>query len=215
MPAKFRVLLVEDETLLRGLLAEILSGAGYEVLATKDAIETSKKFPEFKPDVALIDIDLGSGPTGVDLAQNLRTLDPELGLIFLTQITEPRFAGLSGRLIPTNAGYLLKSEVSEPNVLFHAIEKARLGLPTHLVGKASKNSKSLDRLSNRQIEIVKLVAQGLSNSEIASFRGISERAVRALLARTFDALEMSEEEGDRRVKVAVLYLRAVTGSESK
>jgi CheY-like chemotaxis protein len=82
-PAR-QVLLVEDQTPIRTLLAEVLQGAGFDVTACATSKAALTAFPEIDPDLLIADIDLGSRPNGVELATILRTKAPYLSLLFIT-----------------------------------------------------------------------------------------------------------------------------------
>lgn len=212
MKSAIHLLVVEDDPFLGGMLTEVLSAAGYSVRLANSAQQAMGVISEVDIDIALLDVDLGSGPTGIDLALNLRVRNPEIGLIFLTQIPEPRFAGYSSKAIPNRAAYILKSQITDPSILLEALEFASEGQsPKNLVESSGVNP-SLEKLSNTQFAVLKLVAQGMSNAEIAIERGTTERAVRALVSKIMNLLGIEETSGDRRVKAALLYIRNATGS---
>lgn len=215
MKSAIHLLVVEDDPFLGGMLTEVLSAAGYSVRLVNSAQQAMGVVSEVEIDIALLDVDLGSGPTGIDLALNLRARNPEIGLIFLTQIPEPRFAGYSSKAIPNRAAYILKSQITDPKILLEALEFATAGQIPKNLAKPSVVNPNLANLSNTQFAVLKLVAQGMSNSEIATERGTSERAVRALVSKIMDLLAIEDTSGDRRVKAALLYMRNASGSNLK
>jgi CheY-like chemotaxis protein len=107
-----KVLVVEDDALLRSLIISKLEADGFVVQATDSAATARKIADDFDPDVALLDIELGNGPTGIDLALILRKSQPEIALVFLTHIPEPRVVGIDNRKIPKNAAYLAKDRIT-------------------------------------------------------------------------------------------------------
>ena len=212
MKTSSQLLVVEDDPFLGGMLTEVLNAAGHQVRLASTAQDAMAAFAEVPCDIALLDIDLGSGPTGIDLAINLRSKNPSIGLIFLTQIPEPRFVGYNSKVIPKNASYLLKSQITDPKILLEALEWTAQGQYARQLNQPKVVNPRLAQLSNTQFAVLKLVAQGLSNAEIAEERGTSERAVRAVVSKVMEILGIEDVSGDRRVKAALLYMRNATGS---
>jgi two-component system, NarL family, nitrate/nitrite response regulator NarL len=189
-----RLLVVEDNTLLRSLLVENLAKAGFDVVGAASAAEARKKSKDLDPDIALLDIDLGDGPSGFHLAEVLRKSNPGISIIFLTNIPEPRIAGEAGDPVPPGAAYLRKDNIHDIESLVTTIDK----VSRTKAGRAEREDKiknhGLAKLSNSQIQALRLVALGYSNAEIASLRQTTERAVRNLLHRTYEALGIEESD---------------------
>lgn len=202
-----KVLVVEDDALLRSLISSSLQSAGFIVQSTDSAAGARKLADDFDPDVALLDIELGSGPTGIDLALVLRKRKPEIALVFLTHIPEPRVVGVDNRKIPKNAAYLSKDRITDPNTLTQAIDAALRGR----VGREFRDDKrdySLAELSRSQLAVLQMVALGLSNTEIAKERDTTIRAVENLVKRAFQAAGIDTEAGGNpRVRAAREFIR--------
>jgi len=98
-----RLLIVDDEALVRTLLSDALSAAGFEVATAVNAAEARKSVDGFDPDVAVIDIHLGSGPSGLHLGHALHRGHPEIGLVFLTKYHDRNAGGLDGWDVPPAA----------------------------------------------------------------------------------------------------------------
>jgi two-component system nitrate/nitrite response regulator NarL len=161
-----KVLVVEDDALLRSLIASNLVANGFIVETTDNAASARKIADDFDPDVALLDIELGNGPTGIDLALVLRKNMPEIDLVFLTHIPEPRVVGVDNRKIPKNAAYLAKDRITDPKMLSMAIDAALRGR----AGREFRDDKRdypLAELSRSQLAVLQRVALGMSNTEIA------------------------------------------------
>ena len=109
MNFNLRILTVDDDPLVSTLLKQTLQGMGYEVQVAHSAADASKVAKTFDPDIAIVDVDLGAGPDGFDLATALKTASPALAVVFLTNVSDPRLAGKTARNLPAGAGYLLKS----------------------------------------------------------------------------------------------------------
>lgn len=202
-----KVLVVEDEPLLRSLIAANLSADGFEVVAVVSAAEARTVVDDFDPDVALLDIELGSGPTGVDLALILRSRLPAIGLVFLTHIPEPRVVGIDNKKIPKNAAYLNKERIADHETVRAAIEAA---LRDKVRGnfRDDKKEHALIDVSRSQLAVLQMVALGMSNAEIAAERETSVRAVENLVKRAFIAAGIDPEAGGNpRVAAAREYIK--------
>lgn len=202
-----KVLVVEDEPLLRSLIAANLEADGFEVVAVGSAAEARKVVDNFDPDVALLDIELGSGPTGVDLALILRSHLPAIGLVFLTHIPEPRVVGIDNKKIPKNAAYLNKERIADHEVVRAAIEAA-LRDKVRANFRDDKKEHALVDVSRSQLAVLQMVALGMSNSQIAEERGTSVRAVENLVKRAFIAAGIDlESGGNPRVAAVREYIK--------
>ena len=186
------LLIVEDNVLLRTLLAENLAATGFRVAAAGSSAEGRKLAKEIDPDIALLDVDLGDGPSGFHLAEALRKANPGLAIVFLTNIPEPRIAGEPGDPVPSGAAYLRKENIADVDHLIETINR----VSRHRAAKIDRHDKSpnhqLAKLSNSQISALRLVALGHTNAQIAVIRGTTERAVRNLLHRTFESLGIDD-----------------------
>lgn len=200
-----RILIVDDEPLILGLLTEIITSLGHEVTSAQDAAAAKRAMLSFDPDIALLDVDLGPGPSGIDLAVALSRLSPGIGILFLSNLADPKLAGHAGSL-PKGSGYLLKSNVQNAGALVEALKSV-----TRSSGSAPRENDSehaLRNLSRTQLEVIRLVSQGKSNEEIAELRGTTVRAVRQTIARASRAMGIPEDGGpEKRVLAALNYIR--------
>ena len=202
-----KVLIVEDEPLLRSLIAANLERDGFQVESVGSAAEARKAVKDFDPDVALLDIELGDGPTGVDLALILRRQLPTIALVFLTHIPEPRVVGIDNKKIPKNAAYLNKERIADPGVVIEAIEAA-LRDRVRSNFRDDKKAHPLVDVSRSQLAVLQMVALGMSNAEIAKERDTSIRAVENLVKRAFSAAGIDPEAGGNpRVTAAREYIK--------
>ena len=201
--------MVDDEPLVRSLLTEVVKTLGYEVRAAESAADARKTCQSFDADVAIIDVDLGAGPNGFDLAANLRAINSAIAVIFLTNLVEPKLAGRSGKDLPTGYAYLVKSRMGDTATLNEVIKQVSRGKGSdYRDDLAALNP--LSELSRSQLDVVRLLAQGKSNEEIAETRGTTVRAVRMILVRAFQALGIDEDAGpEKRVQAAIKYLKTV------
>jgi len=201
-----KVLVVEDEPLLRALIMTSLENDHFVVQGASNAAEARAIADDFDPDAALLDIELGSGPSGIDLGIVLRKKHPEIALVFLTHIPEPRVVGIDNKSIPRNAAYLVKDRVAQPGMVREAIDAAL----RDRVGREFRDDKKthpLSEISRSQLEVLKLVALGRSNNEIAEARGTTVRAVENLVKRALEATGVASADGNSRVLVAREFIK--------
>ena len=209
MQFRLRVLIVDDEPLVRSLLAEVLKSLGYETQSAGSSSEARKIHQSFDADVAIIDVDLGAGPNGFDLATALRSVSPTIAIIFLTNLLEPKLAGRSGKDLPQGHAYLIKSRLGEAGMLDDAIKQVSRGRGADFRDDLTSINPLAD-LSRAQLDAVRLLAQGKSNEEIAKERQTTVRAVRMILARAFQSMGLDEDAGpERRVQAAIKYLKTI------
>jgi DNA-binding NarL/FixJ family response regulator len=204
-----KLLVVEDNTFMRALISDLLVSLGFEVEAVESASAAVKAAARFDPDAAILDVELGAGPNGFDLARILRETAPEIGLVFLTNIPEPKTVGLDNRSIPKDAAYLVKDSVGDIELLLKAIKASMRGR----VGQELRHDRdvhSLSNLSRSQLDLLHLAALGLSNTEIAARRGTTVRAVENLFKRAIDSAGIEVGPGEHGRVVAVRkYIQTV------
>ena len=205
------VLIVEDEPFIRGLLADRLENDGFEVSLASSSAEARKIASNKDLDVAVLDIDLGSGPSGLDLGLALNKLHPEMALVFLTHVPEPRMFGVDIKQVPKNAAYLLKERLVDPELLTNAIEAAIRGKvgPEHR--DDLKPSHPLINVSKTQLEVLRMIAKGMSNQDIADARGTSLRAVENLVNRAVAAAGIDVKSKTSARVIAVREFIKVAG----
>jgi DNA-binding NarL/FixJ family response regulator len=206
---------VEDDALFRDLLAIGLERQdGIEVAGVyADGEDALAAIPADPPDVALLDIDLGPGLTGIQLGMHLRERLPTLGIVLLSNHWIPRF--LAGLPPDSMAGwcYLLKRSVSDVAALGRAIEGAAAGLVVldpHLVaGRRPREGSALGRLTQRQREILDLIAAGYTNAAIADRLVLSPRTIENQLNQLYRELGLAadQRELNPRVRAALVYIR--------
>lgn len=197
------VLVVEDNDLMRNSVASALTLHGMNPLFTAktsaEAIRTGAK--EF-PQVAVLDLHLGPGPNGVDVALALRKQNPQIGIVFLTTYEDPRLIS-EKRPLPRASHYLVKNKVTDIDALTQVIEAA---LGAKAKSETTGQGEQSAELKTLQYETLRLVAQGLSNAEIAKLRNVSEKSVEAILTRISKALEIPQSPShNTRVQLVRKY----------
>jgi DNA-binding NarL/FixJ family response regulator len=203
-----KLLIVEDQHLVRALLVSLLESKVTEIRAAATSADARAMTADFQPDVAVLDIELGDGPSGIDLAHILRSQFPNIGLVFLTHIPEPRVVGVENRNIPKDAAYLRKDRIADAGVLSKAIDAAFV----HRVPKELRDDKhsahKLTNVSRSQLDVLRLVSMGLSNQEIAAHRGTTVRAVEHLVKRAITAAGVDPTApGNSRVAAAREFIQ--------
>lgn len=200
-----RIGIVEDDQLLRVSVTESLSGReGLEVVSSGDHAATLiEALKAGRLDVALLDVHLGNGPSGFDIAQSLRRLTPGLGIVFLSSVRDPRLLGYNPASLPKGARYLLKSDVDDIDM----IERALRAAADDGYARSDQAPPRVD-LTQPQIDILRLVARGLSNAEIARERVVTERAVEVAVSRLAKHLNLRETPGlNQRVHIAARFFK--------
>lgn len=205
------VLVVEDEPFIRGLVADKLKSDGFKVEIAASAAEARKIAANNDIDVVVMDIDLGPGPSGLDLGLALHKMHPELALVFLTHVPEPRIFGIDVKSVPKNAAYLLKERLADPNVLNNAIEAALRDKVSPEFRDDLKPSHPLMNVSKTQLDVLRMIAKGLSNQQIAEARGTSLRAVENLVNRAIAAAGIDVKSKTSARVIAVREFIRVAG----
>lgn len=199
------VLLVDDDTFTRTTLSAALSGAGYRVHPIGAAAPAVSFAQANLIDVAILDLDLGPGPTGIDLAHLLRRISGNLGLIFLTSYSDPRLLTTAELELPIGARYLLKSKLTELTSLITLIDQT-IAYPL----KTSHKAPVVDiKLNRNQIQILKLVAAGFSSNQIAENLNLSVKSVEAAISRINSNLGISDTDQNKRVQLAKIYYQLI------
>lgn len=159
---------------LLDLLATVLGmDGGLEVVGAFGGAEAAlRDVPSLKPDVALLDIELGGGINGVQLGLLLREKLPGLGIVPLSNVRAPRLLPSIPRPQVSGWSYLLKRSVRDASVLRRAVDGASQGLvaldPSLVAGRQARDAGALAGLTERQRGILALVAEGLTNDAIAA-----------------------------------------------
>ena len=185
------ILVVDDDKFVRTALDSSLKNSGFNITGSVSTAKEALAINESNPaDVALLDLDLGIGPTGFDLAHALRKATPQIGIVFLTSYQDPRFAAIHGISAPKGSRYMVKSEIENVAQVISTILQTKHRPFNENVNQINK----FEKLTDLQIEIWREVAEGISSSEIAARRNISEKAVEAILARIYTFLKIKKDK---------------------
>ncbi len=161
------VVVVEDESLLRDLIAKTLETSGFQVTTAANAADAARVFKATDPDAVVLDVELGPGPNGFDFAESLHKTAPDVGIVFLTNLPDARFAGRETKDLPANISYLRKSQLIDSNELVEALEAVLHDSITADFRHDLDESRPLRGLSRKQISVLQLLAMGYTNAQIA------------------------------------------------
>ena len=214
-----RVEIADDSVLLREGVSRLLAEAGFDVVGQAgDADELLREVADKRPDVAIVDIRMPPTHTdeGLRAARELRARHPELGVLVLSQYVRPSYAF---ELLADNAsgvGYLLKDRVSDLRELSDAVERVGAGgsvldpsVVSQLVGRRRAGHDLLDDLTDREQEVLALMAEGRSNRAIGERLFIAERTVEKHVKSILGTLRLPQSPDDHRRVLAVLtYLHS-------
>jgi len=202
-----RVVVVEDDTFSRTLIVSTLTSQGCEVVAATASASVALSVVQGKAvDVALLDLDLGPGPTGFDVAVVLRRENPQIGIVFLTSYRDPRLLAGTPHSSPQGSRFLQKSELVDPSVLVNTLRHAH-----RFPREPQRKTVDVQELTAHQLGILKLVANGLTTKEIAQQTGVSTKAVEASITRVRRILNLGEpDQANGRVSLVRAFY-AMTG----
>ena len=211
-----RVVIADDAVLLREGAVRLLEEAGFEVVGqAADAEDLLRKVRAHKPDVAVVDVRMPPDNTddGLRAALSIRQELPDVGILLLSQYVEDRYIGelLAGGT--EGIGYLLKDRVAEVDRFTEAVRRVGGGgsvLDPEVVAQmVGRREEPLSELTEREREVLALMAEGYSNRAIAETIFVSERAVERHVTSIFSKLGLEATGQEHRRVLAVLrYLRA-------
>ncbi|MDQ6687830.1 MAG: response regulator transcription factor [Actinomycetota bacterium] len=208
-----RVVIADDSVLLREGLARLLAELGIETVAQAgDAEELIRAAELHQPDVAIIDIRMP--PTwsdeGVVAATQLRSSRPDLGILLLSQHLDLPAAMALGNSGRGGSGYLLKERVANAGELADALERVHAGqtvldpeVVQSLLQRNRGHTDGFDNLTQREREVLALMAEGRSNGAIARHLGVAQRTIESHVAAIFDKLDLPLGQDDHRRVLAV------------
>ena len=200
-----KLLVVEDEPLMASLLAESLSAANFKVETAPDAAKARKTIDRFDPDILLLDISLGDGPSGVHLAHAVHETRPDIAILILTKHPDAKSATADSLDLPPNVGFLRKHLVNDVSYLLTAIEKVLTDRHAEVRQDEPLNS-PIAHLGNQAMKVLNLVAQGYNNTEIASRMNLSVKSVERWLETIYRELKIDSKGAiNPRVEAARQY----------
>ena len=211
---RLRVVVADDNALLREGIASLLTDAGHEVVGRAvDADDLLLKVRSYTPDIAIVDVRMppGNADDGLVAAAEIRRTYPSVKVLVLSQHLEPTYMLELVGDDASGVGYLLKDRVRDVAEFVDAVERVAGGgtafdpeVVKSLVGGQRRSV--LDDLSDRERDVLSLLAEGRSNRAIAKQLYLSPRAVERHVQGIFQKLRLPDSEEDNRRVLAVLAL---------
>lgn len=217
-----RVVVADDVMLTREGIVRLLRDAGVDVVAeAEDAEGLLRHVRLTRPDAAIVDIRMPPTHTdeGLLASQRIRTDHPDVGVLLLSEYIEPSYAMRLLEEHPERVGYLLKQRIFDVAILVDALRRIADGetvidptIVTRLLGRRRRQD-PLANLTDREREVLGLVAEGLSNRAIASRLVVAERTVEAHVTQIFLKLSLDvNPDSHRRVRAVLAHLRGERAS---
>jgi DNA-binding NarL/FixJ family response regulator len=217
-PGQIRVVVGEDQPIVREGIVHVLQDSGFEVVGTaENARDLVRITGVQRPDVVVTDIQMPPDNTddGLRAALEIRATLPTVGVLVLSQFLEDRYAMDLVADSAEGVGYLLKENISDLRMFTEAVRRVASGgsaldpaVVARLVGRKRKAG-PLDNLTPRERDVLELVAEGRSNTGVAQELVVSVAAVERHVTSIFDKLGLHQSpEQHRRVLAVLKYLRA-------
>jgi DNA-binding NarL/FixJ family response regulator len=216
-PGRIRVAVGEDEPIVREGIVHVLDEGGFDVVATAaDANDLVRKVRVHRPDVVVTDIQMPPDRTddGLRAALEIRAAEPEIGVVVLSQFLEDRYAFDLVAEGAQGVGYLLKEKVGDLRLFTDAVRRVAGGgsaldpdVVARLVGR-KRRAGPIDKLTNRERDVLALIAEGRSNAGVAEELVVTVAAVERHVTNIFDKLDLRQSADQHRRVLAVLkYLQ--------
>lgn len=210
-----RIVIGEDESLLRQGLTHVLEHNGYDVVAaTADAEEMIRQVDERNPDLVITDIRMPPGHTdeGLRAALKIRSEHPQTSIVVLSQHVQRRYAV---ELVADSAGgvgYLLKQRIADIPTFCADLERVAAGgtvldpeVVALMIARADRERPTVRQLTPRQQQVLVLMAEGRSNAAIANQLSITDKAVVQHVSHIYEQLTLPPATDDHRRVLAVIH----------
>lgn len=201
---KLKVLFVEDDQFTLNTVAELLERLGMTVMAVTSVSEAVGALSDFEPNVVVTDLDLGAGPDGTDLLNHVNENYPWIGKVILTAHSSHTLAVDSGKGMPVDVTFLIKSLASGQDIydaILASVEREQE--PRNM---SLEPADGIFIVSQAQAELLKMLADGLSNAAIARQRNRTLPATESLIHRLFAALGLNADPDiNQRVVAAKMW----------
>ena len=198
------VIVIDDDAFVRSSLTAGLKNYGIDVVGSGQNFQTALDlFKKHQVDVAIVDLDLGPGPNGVDICHSLRKNFPAIGLLLLTSYTDPKIADPNMPNLPRGTRFLSKNNLTDFQILVNEILAAK-------IKPLAKTQRSSDKhiLTAVQLQVLKMVAEGLSSQEIAEQRNVSVKAIEGIISKIHQVLGLEKAKRfNQRVQLTRAYFK--------
>ena len=210
-----RVILADDSVLIRPGITKVLTDGGFEVVAAVgDAEQLLRGVEEHMPDCVVVDVRMPPTHTdeGIRAALAIRRLHPGIAIMVLSQYVEERYAADLLSMGAESVGYLLKDRIAHVGEFLDAMRRIVTGgtaLDPEVVSQlmVRRRNNPRERLTPRELEVLRLMAEARSNNGIAEALGVSGSAVEKYISNIFVKLELPTSDTEhRRVQAVLRYL---------
>ena len=205
------VLVIEDEALTRTLVSRVIATADFKVVGSaQNAAEAMRLLKTFRPQVVVTDIDLGGGPTGLDIAQAISKLSPSTGIVFISSIEDVRTIRPNLPTAPATSKYINKADVNNVQILIEVIRNAFEAAQTGPISKSSDDGWEIDKepFTDLQIELMRLISAGMSNTAIAAARFTTVKSTENAISRLAKKLGIpTDDKSNQRVLIAKYFYK--------
>jgi DNA-binding NarL/FixJ family response regulator len=209
-----KLVIVEDELLMRSLLEKELSSQGFTVSSADSAVSAKQLIQQFDPDIALIDIDLKGGLSGLHLGHYLAVQNPEIAQIYLTKYEEAAAVSRDGLALPKGAGFISKHAVTESVYLVEFINEVIRGKDNQRLTVLDTFEK-IDILGTKARRVLELLSEGYSNQHIAQVLGLSQKSVEYYIDQIYKTLNINKSsDRNPRVEAALKFQRLTFSRDS-
>lgn len=210
MPVR-RLLVVEDELLMRRLLTSEMEALGFEVVSADSVVEAKKQVKRFDPDIVLIDIGLKGGLSGLHFGHYLAIQHPDIAQVFLSAVDLSTDTVGEGLGLPVGAGFVSKHSVGETELLVEVINQVVSGKKA-VSGDTLATPEALEALGKKGRRVMELLAGGYSNHYIADQLGVTQKTVEYYVDQGYKALGLNKSANrNARVEAALRY-QQISGS---
>jgi DNA-binding NarL/FixJ family response regulator len=201
--------LVENNELLLLLVSNLIKTYPVELFNSSSTYGAAlKAFNQKNPDIVLLDLDLGEGPSGYELAIMMRQIKPDLGVVFYSSFNDERFVinGNNRRL--TNYVFLRKSEIINNNAIYDALLRSIKMLEEENKFRKNEITTFYKNFNDREIELMAHVASGFSNKKIASIFKIEIKSCENAISRLAKKLNLPQEDlSNQRIMITRKFLQ--------
>ncbi len=199
-----KVIVIDDDAFVRSSLTAGLKSYGIEVVGSgQNYLSALDLCKNNKIDVAIVDLDLGPGPNGVDICHSLRKNFSTIGLLLLTSYTDPKIADPTMPSLPKGTRFLSKNNLIDFQFLVNEILASKIKPLAKIHRISQKNT-----LTSVQLQVLKMVAEGLSTLEIAERRKVSVKAVEGVISKIHQELGLEKTKRfNQRVQLTRAYFK--------
>jgi len=202
-----RVGVLDDDQFSRSMIASMLEASGFEVARAATAQEALGLLDAFDPHAMMLDLDLGAHVTGLDVAKAVREQAPWVAIVILSSHRSPEFVAGKGAVMPPDVVHVVKNDVLTADSIAAAV-KAALSGERYLLAPQGE----IVYVTSDQADVLRMIALGYSNQQIADARGTGIRAAEAMVKRTLDAVGVADSVGENN-RVAALKKYHTSGVE--